>query len=66
MFGQCFPSIVAFRISFPFDEVLELSRPSMMLVAFDLLHFIFFFSINQIWWRLGKVRAICRGFAIGQ
>jgi len=30
-----FPSIVAFGVSFPFDEVLELSRSSMMSVAFD-------------------------------
>ena len=30
-----FPSIVAFGISFPFDEVLEHSGSSMMLVAFD-------------------------------
>jgi len=30
-----FPGIVAFGISFPLDEVLELSRPPMMSVAFD-------------------------------
>jgi len=30
-----FPSIVAFGVSFPFDEVLELSRSSMTSVAFD-------------------------------
>jgi len=30
-----FPSIVAFGVSFPFDEVLELSRPSMTSVAFN-------------------------------
>jgi len=30
-----FPSIVTFGVSFPFDEVLELSRSSMTLVAFD-------------------------------
>jgi len=30
-----FPSIVAFRVSFPFDEVLEHSGSSMMSVAFD-------------------------------
>jgi len=30
-----FPSIVTFGISFPFDEVLECPRPSMMSVAFD-------------------------------
>jgi len=30
-----FPSIVTFGVSFPFDEVLELSRSSMMSVALD-------------------------------
>jgi len=30
-----FPGIVAFGISLPFDEVLELSRSSMTSVAFD-------------------------------
>jgi len=30
-----FPSIVALGISFPFNEVLECSRSSMTLVAFD-------------------------------
>jgi len=30
-----FPGIVAFGVSFPFDKVLELSRLSMMSVAFD-------------------------------
>jgi len=30
-----FPSIVAFRVSFPFDEVLECSGSSMTSVAFD-------------------------------
>jgi len=33
--NSVFPSIVAFRIPLPFDEVLEGSRPSMMSVAFD-------------------------------
>jgi len=53
-----FPSIVAFGISFPFDEVLELSRPSMTSVAFDQLHLILRFSINQIRWRSGEVGAV--------
>jgi len=30
-----FPSIVAFRVSLPFDEVLECSGSSMTSVAFD-------------------------------
>jgi hypothetical protein len=50
VWGVCligvFPSVVAFGVSFPFDEVLELSRLSLTPVAFDLLHFIFLFPIN--------------------
>ena len=53
-----FPSIVTFGISLPFDEVLERPRPSMMSMAFDQLHFIFCFSINQIRWWLGEVGAV--------
>jgi len=30
-----FPGVVAFGVSFPFDEILELSRSSMTSVAFD-------------------------------
>ena len=41
-----FPSVIAFEVSLPFDEVLERPRPSMTLVAFDQLHFILHFSIN--------------------
>jgi len=53
-----FPSIVAFGISFPFDEILECSGPPMTSVAFDQLHFIFRFSINQIRWRSGEIGAV--------
>jgi len=53
-----FPSIVAFRISFPFDKVLERPRPSMTLVASYQLHFVFRFSINQIRWWSGEVGAV--------
>jgi hypothetical protein len=39
IWGMCligiFPGIVAFRISFPFDEILEPFRLSMMLVGLD-------------------------------
>ena len=43
-----FPGVIAFRISFPLDKVLELSRVSIMSVASYQLHFIFCFSINQV------------------
>ena len=53
-----FPSVVAFRITFPFDQILQ----GLMLppgpVGMYLLHFVFLFSINQIWWRSGEVGAM--------
>jgi hypothetical protein len=62
VWGMClisvFPSIVAFSIPLSFDEVLELSRLSIMLVALDLLHFVFLFPINQVRWRSGEVWAM--------
>ena len=43
-----FPSVVAFGVSFPFDQILQgLALPPGPMGA-DLLHFIFLFSINQI------------------
>jgi len=43
-----FPGVIAFGISFPFDEVLEHPRPSMTSVASYQLYFIFCFFINQV------------------
>ena len=43
-----FPGVIAFGISFPFDEVLEHPRPSMTSVAPYQLYFIFCFFINQV------------------
>ena len=40
------PCVVHFGISFPLDQVLELSGLSMMLVAVDLLHFILLFTFD--------------------
>jgi len=53
-----FPSIVTFGVSFPFDEILELSRVSMMSVASYQLHFVFRFSINQVRRWSGEVGAV--------
>ena len=41
-----FPGVVAFRVSFPFDQILESSTPTMTSVVNDTLHFIFFFTID--------------------
>ena len=40
-----FPGVVAFRVSFPFDQILESSSPSMTLVVNNALHFIFLFAV---------------------
>ena len=41
-----FPCVVTFRVSFPFDKILELSSPAMTSVVNDTFHFILFFSID--------------------
>jgi len=53
-----FPSVVAFRVSFPFDEVLEHPRLPMTLVTSYQLYFVFCFSINQIRWWSREVGAV--------
>jgi len=61
-----FPGVVTFRVPFPFDEVLEHSGSSMMLVVDNTFHFIFFFSIDKVRWWLGEVRAMRSHLLIGQ
>ena len=61
-----FPSVVAFGIVFPFDEVLENSSPTVASMTLDLIHFVFLFSINQVRRGLGEVWAVRGGFAIGR
>ena len=59
-----FPCVVTFRVSFPFDEILELSSPTMMSVVDDMLHFVFLFTVNQVRWWSGEVGSVCCGFLI--
>jgi hypothetical protein len=40
------PGVVAFRVAFPFDQILQGLTMPPSLVAADLFHFILFFSIN--------------------
>jgi hypothetical protein len=60
-----FPSVVAFRIPFPFDEVLQGSGSSVASVADDALNFELFFAINQVrrWSR--EVWSVGGRFVIG-
>ena len=39
-------SVVAFRVTFPFDQILQGLVTSPSPVTTDLLHLIFFFSVN--------------------
>ena len=41
-----FPGVVTFRVSFPFNEILESPSPPMTLVVNNVLHFILLFTID--------------------
>jgi hypothetical protein len=53
-----FPSVVAFGVALPFDQILQGPGPPPGPVGADLFHFIFLLSINQIRWRSGEVGAV--------
>jgi hypothetical protein len=53
-----FPGVVAFRVAFPFDQILQGLGPPPGPMGTDLFHFILFFSINQIRWWSGKVGTV--------
>jgi hypothetical protein len=60
-----FPSVVALRVSFPLDKVLQGSRSPMTSVADDALDFVLLFSINQIWRWAREVWSMSGCFLIG-
>jgi hypothetical protein len=53
-----FSGVVAFRVTLPFDQILQGLAMSPSPVSADLFHFIFLFSINQIRGRSGEVRTV--------
>jgi hypothetical protein len=59
-----FPSVVAFGVALPFDQILQGLGPPPGPVRTYLLHFVLLFSINQIWWRSGKVGSVCLCFSV--
>jgi hypothetical protein len=66
VYSSCrFPCVVTFGVSFPFDEILELSGMSMMSVVPYLLHFIFFFSADEFQGWPHVVSSMGSGFMIG-
>jgi len=60
------PGVVAFRVPFPFDEVLEHSGSSMTSVVNNMFHLIFLFSIDKVRWWSGEVGAMRSRFLIGR
>ena len=60
-----FPSVVTFGVPFPFHEVLQGPIAPEGPVIANLLHFVFFFSVDKVRWWSGEVRAVCGSFAIG-
>jgi hypothetical protein len=59
-----FPSVVAFGVALPFDQILQGFEPPPGPMRTYLLHFILLFSINQIWWRSGEVGSVCLCFSV--
>ena len=44
-----FPSVIGFWIALPFYQVLEGSRTSRITVINDLLDFVLFFALDEVW-----------------
>ena len=60
-----FPGVIAFQVSFPPDQELKSLISPEVAMCLDGFHFIFFFPTDEVRWRLGEIRAVCGGFAIG-
>ena len=59
-----FPCVVAFRVSFPFDEVLKSFRSSELSVCDDSFDFVLLFSVNEVRRWSGEVWAVRSCFMI--
>ncbi len=59
-----FPCIVAFRVPFPFNEILEFLQSSELSVCDDSFNFILVFSVNKVRWWPGEVRAMGSCFMV--
>ncbi len=59
-----FPRVVAFGISLPFNEILELFGSSVLSVCDNLFDFVFFFSVNEVRGWSGEVWAVHSCFVI--
>ena len=59
-----FPCVVTFGVSFPFDEVLESSGLSVLLVCNNSFDFILFFSVDKVRGWSSKVWAMRSCFVV--
>ncbi len=59
-----FPCVVAFGVSFPFEQVLKPFQSSELSVCDDSFDFVFFFSINEVGRWSGEVWAVRSHFMI--
>ncbi len=59
-----FPCVIAFGVSFPFDEILESFRSSKLSVCDDSFDFVLFFSIDKVRRWSGEVWAMRSCFMI--
>jgi len=66
--GVCcgFPCVIAIRIPFPMDQILQGSIAPKISMIMNPLHFVLFLVIDQVRWWLGEVWAVCGRFAIGR
>ncbi len=58
-----FPRVVAFGVSQPLDQVLQLFSPPLTSVAADGLDFVLFSPSHEVWWRPGVVVPVFFCFA---
>ena len=60
-----FPGVIRFRVSLPFDEVLEGSGPAGVSMIDHFFDFVFLFTFDKVRGWPGIVGPVCVGFAIG-
>ncbi len=59
-----FPGVISLRVALPFDQVLEGSRPSRMLVINYLLNLVLFCSLDKVWRWSRIIGSMCCCFTI--
>src|SRR5258708_206345 len=60
-----FPGVICFRVSYPFDQVLEGSSPPEAPMINDPFDLVFFFSFNKVRGWPQVVGSVCARFMIG-